>query len=158
MKIGILDNFAKFTGKHLYRSLHLLNKVADWKPAILSKKRLRYRCFPINFVKFLRTPFLQNTSGWPLLVFRNFTNQIIPNNSTCSFCTYVAFPGPLVHSCSKIELLGKILRKYTWQCSFYVNTVSSNLTLPVLIPDKSHKGLYKTFWGTTKKCEIKNLS
>ena len=27
------------------------------------KKRLWHRCFPVNFVKFLRTPFLQNTSG-----------------------------------------------------------------------------------------------
>ena len=29
----------------------------------LLKKRLWHRCFPVNFVKFLRTPFLQNTSG-----------------------------------------------------------------------------------------------
>ena len=27
------------------------------------KKRLWHRCFPLNFAKFLRTPFLQNTSG-----------------------------------------------------------------------------------------------
>ena len=29
----------------------------------LLKKRLWHRCFPENFSKFLRTPFLQNTSG-----------------------------------------------------------------------------------------------
>ena len=29
----------------------------------LLKKRLWYRCFPMIFAKFLRTPFLQNTSG-----------------------------------------------------------------------------------------------
>ena len=29
----------------------------------LLKKRLWHRCFPVNFAKFLRTPFLQNTSG-----------------------------------------------------------------------------------------------
>ena len=28
----------------------------------LLKKRLWHRCFPVNFAKFLRTPFLQNTS------------------------------------------------------------------------------------------------
>ena len=28
------------------------------KPANLFKKRLCYRCFPMNFVKFLRTPIL----------------------------------------------------------------------------------------------------
>ena len=27
------------------------------------KKRPQYRCFPVNFAKFLRTCFLQNTSG-----------------------------------------------------------------------------------------------
>ena len=34
-----------------------------YRPASLLKKRLWHRCFPVNFVKFLRTPFLQNTSG-----------------------------------------------------------------------------------------------
>ena len=32
-------------------------------PATLLKKRLWHRCFSVNFAKFLRTPFLQNTSG-----------------------------------------------------------------------------------------------
>ena len=31
--------------------------------ATLLKKRLWHRCFPVNFAKFLTTPFLQNTSG-----------------------------------------------------------------------------------------------
>ena len=33
------------------------------------KNRLWHRCFPVNFTKFLRTPFLQNTSGQLLLHF-----------------------------------------------------------------------------------------
>ena len=32
------------------------NKVVGLSPATLSKKRLWHRCFPVNFVKFLRTP------------------------------------------------------------------------------------------------------
>ena len=40
-------------------------KVAGLRPATLFKKRLWHRCFPVNFVKFLRTPFSQNTS-WRL--------------------------------------------------------------------------------------------
>ena len=32
------------------------------------KKRLWHRCLPMNFVKFLRTPFLQNTTGRLLLI------------------------------------------------------------------------------------------
>ena len=31
--------------------------------AILLKKRLWHKCFPVNFAKFLRTPFSQNTYG-----------------------------------------------------------------------------------------------
>ena len=33
------------------------------RPATLLKKRLWHWCFPVNFVTFLRTPFLQNTSS-----------------------------------------------------------------------------------------------
>ena len=36
-------------------------------PATLLKKRLRRRCFPVNFVKFLRTPFLKDHLWWLLL-------------------------------------------------------------------------------------------
>ena len=32
-------------------------------PATLLKKSLRHRCFPVNFAKFLRISFLQNTYG-----------------------------------------------------------------------------------------------
>ena len=51
-----LINFVKFTGKHLCQVL-FYNKVAGLDPATLLKKRLWYRCFPMNFAKFLRTPF-----------------------------------------------------------------------------------------------------
>ena len=40
-----------------------LNKVAGLKPATFLKKRLWHRSFPVNFEKFLRAPFLQNTFG-----------------------------------------------------------------------------------------------
>ena len=40
---------------------------AGLRSATLLKKRLWHRCFPVNFVKFLRTHFLQNTSGRLLL-------------------------------------------------------------------------------------------
>ena len=44
------------------------------RPATLLKKRLWQRCFPVNFAKFLRTPFLQNTSGRLLLCFMAFSD------------------------------------------------------------------------------------
>ena len=39
------------------------NKVTSLKPATLLKKRIWHRCFPVNFRKFLETPFLYSTSG-----------------------------------------------------------------------------------------------
>ena len=48
MKKGVLKNFARSTGKHLCQSLF----------------------FNLNFAKFLRTPFLQNTTGQLLLIFK----------------------------------------------------------------------------------------
>ena len=41
----------------------LFNKDAGLRPATLSKKILWDKCFSKNFAKFLRTPFLKNTSG-----------------------------------------------------------------------------------------------
>ena len=61
-KRGFLKNFTKFKGKHLCQSL-TFNKVANLTPATLLKKRLWHSCFPVNFAKFLGTPFLKNTIG-----------------------------------------------------------------------------------------------
>ena len=44
-------------------------------PATLWKKRLWHKRFPVNFAKFLRTPFLQNTSGWLLLTKLHHPNR-----------------------------------------------------------------------------------
>ena len=66
-----LRNFSKLTGKHPCQSL-FFNKIAGLSLATLFKKRLWYRCFPVNFVNFLGTPSLQNTSGRLLLIFSWF--------------------------------------------------------------------------------------
>ena len=60
VKKGVLRSFPKYTGKHLCQSLCL-------RPETLSKKRLWHKCFSVNFATFLRTSFLQNTSGRLLL-------------------------------------------------------------------------------------------
>ena len=41
----------------------LLNKVAGLMACNFVKKSLQHRCFPVKFVKFLRTPFLYGTFG-----------------------------------------------------------------------------------------------
>ena len=81
LKKVFLKNFIKFSGKHLCWSL-FFNKVSGMRPATLFKKRLQQRCFPVNFVKFLRTPFLQNTSRQLLLFVINLT---------VSFCKKVLY-------------------------------------------------------------------
>ena len=45
-KKGVLRNFVNFIGKHLYQSLFLIE---------LQAKRLKHRCFPVEFAKFLET-------------------------------------------------------------------------------------------------------
>ena len=65
MKKGVLRNFTKFTGKHLCQRL-FFNKVEDLSPATLLNKRLCYRCFAVNFAKFLRTSFLKEHLWWLL--------------------------------------------------------------------------------------------
>ena len=69
IKKGVLKNFAKFAGKHLCHSL-FFNKLAGFRPGILLKKRLWHKCIPVNFRKFLWTPFLQNTFGRLSIVIR----------------------------------------------------------------------------------------
>ena len=66
-KKDVRRKFEKFTGKRLCQSL-FFNKVAG----------LRHGCFPVNFGKFLRTSFLQNTSGELLL--NNDYNTLQTNN------------------------------------------------------------------------------
>ena len=59
---SVLRNFATFTRKHQCHSL-FFDKVAGLRPATLLEKRLWHRFFSVNFAKFLRTPFSQNTSS-----------------------------------------------------------------------------------------------
>ena len=55
-KRGVLRNFAKLTGKHLCQRL-FFNKVVVLCPATLLKKNFWHSRFPLNFLKFLGTPF-----------------------------------------------------------------------------------------------------
>ena len=54
-KKGVLRNFTKFTGKHLCQILYF-NKVAG------------LRRIPVNFAKFLKTPFLIEHHRWLLVI------------------------------------------------------------------------------------------
>ena len=54
-KKTVPNNFAKFTGKHMYWSLFLI-KVHVWRPATLLK-RLWHRCFPVNSARSFKSNF-----------------------------------------------------------------------------------------------------
>ena len=56
VKIDDLQNFAKFTRKHLCQSF-FFNKFAGLRPATLLKKRLWHRCFPLNFCEISKNIF-----------------------------------------------------------------------------------------------------
>ena len=60
-KKGVLKKFTKLAEKHLCCGF-FLSKVAGLRLAVLLKKRLWHRCFPVNFAKFFKIAFLQNTS------------------------------------------------------------------------------------------------
>ena len=76
IEIGVVRNFTKLTGKNLCQTLFFNNNVACLRLATLLKKRLWHKCFPVNFVKFLRIPCLQNTAGHLfLLLVKNFNSE-----------------------------------------------------------------------------------
>ena len=60
---GVPKNFPKFTGEHLCQSL-FFDKVAGLRPGTLLKKRPWHSCFPVNFAKFVKTPFLIEHLWW----------------------------------------------------------------------------------------------
>ena len=53
------------------------NEVAGPRPATLLKKRLRHRCFPVNFTKSLGTPFFKEHFRW-LLQYGFSANSLKP--------------------------------------------------------------------------------
>ena len=83
IKKVVLKNFAKFTEKHLYQSL-FFNEVAGLRQATLKKKRHWHRCFPVNFAKFSRKPFLQNISRRLLLSrIDHFEEKLLKRDKKC---------------------------------------------------------------------------
>ena len=55
-RICVIKNFAMFIGKHLCWSV-FFNKYKGLKACNFNKNRLQHKLFPVQFAKFLRTPF-----------------------------------------------------------------------------------------------------
>ena len=81
------------------------------------KKRLWHRFFPVNFAKFLRTSFLQDTSGrlllhhyvesWPLKIVHSQVNKL--SNYTLYFTSSTVKPSSTLLECAllKVQISGK---------------------------------------------------
>ena len=62
--------------------LELFCKKSCLRPAILLKKRLWHRCFPVNFANFLWRPFFMEHLQWLLLAFA--PTEISYSNTVCN--------------------------------------------------------------------------
>ena len=131
---GVLGNFTKFTGRHLCQSL-FFNKVPGLRPAFLLKKRLWHRCFPVKFVKFLRTPFCIKHLWWLLLnivqhiwkKFINITKQLLLKTLTeCAVILWHKITATKLRALSSLTLsnsqtfqIHSNLKRYS--CFYYEN-------------------------------------
>ena len=116
---SILKSFAKFTGKHLRRSL-CFNKVTGFRSATLLKKRLRHKFFTVRFVKFLRTPFLTASEiGFLWLVFIVLKNLLIFTLELILLCLRTKFN-------SYYSLLSYSYSLLSYSFSFFDNVITKN--------------------------------
>ena len=82
------------------------------------------RCFPVNFAKFLRTPFSQNTSGRLLLALVNQTASRVIWNEMTSHCIYTAWKVSKfgVISAPYFPIVGLNTGKYRPEITPYLST------------------------------------
>ena len=66
-RVNQMNQISENSRKNICARVSFFNKVPGLRPEALLKKRLWYRCFSVNFEKFLRTPFfteyLQETAS-----------------------------------------------------------------------------------------------
>ena len=142
-KIGVSRNFAKFTGKYLCQSL-FFNKVADLRDRW--KKRTWLRCFPVNFAKFLRAPFLQNTSGrlhflYMLLTCFSHIFQL--------FLWHIAIPHFDLFCKSSSNIVRNFCGNLLWQIAIFMRIINA------LARSQSCNYMFKVYnRNATARCEI----
>ena len=86
-------------------------KYSDLMPAILLKKRLWHRCFPVNFAKILKAHFLKNISGGcfcPVIPWKMVSRYTIHWNTKWSIKYFIG-----KNFCGN---------KKTWGCDFYFSS------------------------------------
>ena len=142
-KKGVLKNFTKFSGKHLSQSL-FFNIVAGRRPATLLKKILWHRCFPLNFVKFLRTPFYIEHFRWLCLIFVDHQHCLFRSQEESGSCVLDVLISKYL---TKEKYLTEQNRKLKTM-SIYIETYKNS---------QKHEFLHRTIFFK-KKFGIKNFS
>ena len=77
-KRAVFINLVIFIGKHLCWSV-FFNEDGSLQSCDFIEKRLQHRCFPVNIVKFLRTPVLKNICERLFKHFPSWINNITSN-------------------------------------------------------------------------------
>ena len=88
----VLSEILQNSRENTCARVSFVNKVAGLRSATLFKKWHWRRCFPVNFVKFLRKPFLIEHLPWLLLLFLSVF-LLLPIRFILRY-----LPGPLLYS------------------------------------------------------------
>ena len=112
--------FLKFRNIHGKKPVLESLKVACFQTCSVIKKRLQHRCFHVNFAKFVRIPFLQNTSGRLFLKYMNISQSDIATSPSGAFrdCENVAFFMKLTSS-QGLLILSYIVSTKCWDLYFH---------------------------------------
>ena len=110
------------------------------RPVTLLKKRLWHRCFPVNFAKFLRTPFLTEHFRWLLL---DVNIRSIHGEEVSNMCA-----GSLITWCNSNWDVSSLKKSYLY--------VESYTLIFICHISSTQKQLHKLFIKKFKK--VLNLS
>ena len=141
-KIGVLENFTIFTGKHLCWSLFFIKSV---QVCNFIEKRLQHRRFPLNITKFLRTAYLIDLIRWLLFQVQNSFLELIKLWQCIYFCEGVDIifkPGKIFRQNRCYVAQGKFLTGHqanyflkkirTWRICVVLKAIWSYCTLIII--------------------------
>ena len=100
-----------YLNRSSHRRCSVIKGVFAGQPATLLKKKFWHRCFPVNFAKLLRTPFLQNTSGRLLLFKLKSINSVDSLRYFSVTKMFIEILNILKKIQKKIQRLGKVCSK-----------------------------------------------
>ena len=92
------------------------SRLVHLRPATLLQMRLWHRCFPVNFVKFLRIPYFTEHLWWLLLTFHEIHRKyrcrsfFLIKVFSCKFCKNFKAPN-LQNICQKESFRGVLWKR-----------------------------------------------